>query len=208
MEASYENALGMKSAHALLSHAIATGKAAMSSKSNVDASVAELTTALREARERELVLDVQKGSLLLADLQKIPPAIEKIQAAMLAVNVSMRTQTGMDSALTEIMSAIELNRQLNLPRYIPEADDLRQSLLLLKQAYVQLKAAIMQGQISLKNEAGEEAAIAELKQSIDVAQRVGMKKLVEDAQELHDELQHMDEQHNNLQVAMNPSPIK
>lgn len=205
MEDMYENALGLKSAHILLNDAIATGKAAMNSKTNVEASVAELTTALREAHERELVLDSRKGSLLLAELQKIPPALEKIRGAMLAVNVSMRTQTGMDNALTDIMSAIELNRQLNLPKYVSEADHLRQSLLMLKQAYVQLKAAIMQGQISLQNEDGEEAAIAELNHAIGVAQGVGLRKLVEDAQELHEELQHMDTQHNNLQVAMNPS---
>lgn len=204
MQAAYESALGMRAAHEQLMTSVALGEAALASKEGITGAVAALTTALRAAHERGLAVDVDKASGLYAELSKIPPAFEKIRGAMLSVNVSIRTTSGMDGALLKIQNALELNRQLSLTQYVPAAEKLRADLLVIKEAFVGLRAATMQGQITLENESGEEAAIAELGRAIAIAHQAGLTKGIENAQELHDELEHMSSQHNKLLDAMTP----
>jgi len=204
MQADYQSALGMRAAYELLTTSVALGEAAMVSKERVAEAVAALTTSLREAHERGLAVDVGRALELYAELRKIPPAIEQIKGAMLACNVSIRTTSGMDGALLKIQSALELNRQLGLTEYVPAAEKLRADLLVIKEAYVALRAATLQGKIALENESGEEAAIVELGRAIATAHQAGLTKGVEDAEELHEELEHMSSQHNRLQDAMSP----
>ena len=109
---------------------------------------------------------------MLVKLNSIQPARDELKAAVLKANVSMHTVSGMDAGLVRLNAAIELNRKLELFAVIPAAERVRDELMLVKKTYVAVKAAIMQGQLALKAEEGEEAAIAELNTAIENAGRL------------------------------------
>ena len=152
-----------------------------------------------------LTLGVQGAKTLLDKLNIIQPARDELMAASLQANVSMHTVSGMDASIVRITEAIELNKKLELFAEIPKAERLMAALLKLKKAYVDVKAAVMQGQIALKQESGEEAAIVELNAAIEAADEVNLHKGLPVAVDLLNELIHMNAQHQQLQAAMDPT---
>lgn len=75
----------------------------------------------------------------------------------------------------------------------------------MKKAFVTLKASVLQGQIALKTEQGEEAAIAELNSAIEAADAIDLHKGMQDAVILLHELMHMNAEKQQIQAAMNPN---
>jgi len=152
-----------------------------------------------------LSLGVRGAQTLLDKLNIIQPARDELKAAGLQANVSMHTVSGMDASLVRLSEAIELNRKLELFAAIPRSNRLMAALMKLKKAFVDVKAAVMQGQIALKQESGEEAAIAELNAAIEAADQVNLHRGLPVAVDLLNELIHMNAQHQQLQAAMDPA---
>jgi len=197
----------LKHAYAQLQDANAFGSEALRSKEDIAHAVVELSVALTEARQSGLELSVSKGADLLAKLNVIQPARDEMQAAMLQGNVSRQTVSGMDRALMRLNQAIDVNKQLGLEKMIPQAKKIVADLLIVKKAFVALKAAVLQGQIALKTEQGEEAAIKELNGAIEAADAINLHKGMQDAVILLHELMHMNAEKQQVQAAMNPKGL-
>jgi hypothetical protein len=205
MKSQLERVRAQKRAFKQLRAASATATDALDSKRGIENSITTLYSALEEASEMEMSLGVGKAQGLLAKLNIIQPARDELKAAILQANVSMHTVSGMDAGLVRLNAAIELNRKLELFAMVPPAERVRDELMLVKKTYVGVKAAIMQGQLALKAEEGEEAAITELNSAIENADKIDLHKGLPIAVDLLHELMHMNAQHQQLQAAMDPS---
>lgn len=205
MKAQLAREIGMRNAYRMLRAATTFGSEALDNKTHLEISIMELSASLKEAKEMGMSLGVRAGQTLLDKLNILQPARDELQAANLQANVSMHTVSGMDASLVRLSEAIELNYKLELFGSLPKARRLMAELMKLKKAFVDVKAAVMQGQIALKQEAGEEAAIAELNTAIESADEVNLHKGLPVAVDLLNELIHMNAQHQQLQAAMDPS---
>jgi len=204
MQDQLEQMIALKAAYQQLQVAISFGTGALDKKKGIAAAITELTSALEEAREMGLELDVPKASTLLENLRVIQPARDEMQAAILQANVSVSAVSGMDAALVRLNKAIEVNRQLDLLSMIDEAERLGAHLLEVKKVFVALRAATMQGEIALQTEQGEEAAITELNAAIEAADKINLHKGMPIAVDLLHELMHMNAEKQQLQAAMDP----
>jgi hypothetical protein len=204
MKSQLETVRAQKRSYALIKVAVAKGGDALEKKRGIEDAITTLYSALEEASEMSMTLGVGKAQNLLAKLNIIQPARDELKAAILQANVSMHTVSGMDAGLVRLNAAIELNRKLELFAVIPSAERVRDELMLVKKTYVAVKAAIMQGQLALKAEEGEEAAIAELNTAIENADKIDLHKGLPIAVDLLHELMHMNAQHQQLQAAMDP----
>jgi len=194
----------LKVAYSDLQAAGDLGAEALKNKEAIADAVVRLTAALEEARDHGLELGVSRAADLLAKLNVIQPARDEMKASILQANVSMRTVSGMDRALMRLNQAIDVNKQLGLFQEVPKAKKLVQDLLVVKKTFVELKAAVLQGEIALKTEQGEEAAIAELNAAIEAADEIDLHKGLPIAVDLLHELMHMNAEKQQVQAAMNP----
>jgi len=204
MKSQLETVRAQKRSYALIKIATTKGAGALEKKRGIEDAITTLYSALEEASEMSMTLGVGKAQNLLAKLNIIQPARDELKAAILQANVSMHTVSGMDAGLVRLNAAIELNRKLELFAMIPAGERVRDELMLVKKTYVAVKAAIMQGQLALKAEEGEEAAIAELNSAIENADKIDLHKGLPIAVDLLHELMHMNAQHQQLQAAMDP----
>jgi len=202
MEMQLEHMHRLKNAYSSLTEAIRSGSESMASKHGVEASITVLATAVKEAQKQGLSLKVEHGQRLLRDLHRIQPARQEMEAAILQGNISVNTVNHMAEAILRLNDAIKVNEELNLPYRLDEAKALFERLNGVKTAYVDLKAAIVQGEISIDREEGEEAAIAELEQSIAAAEEVDMHREVPVAVDLLQELMHMNADHQKMSTAI------
>jgi len=205
MKAQLATEIGLRNAYRMLREATASGTQALDNKTHIERSITMLTAAIKESNEMGLSLGVRGAQTLLDKLNIIQPARDELKAAGLQANVSMHTVSGMDASLVRLSEAIELNRKLELFAAIPKSNRLMAALMKLKKAFVDVKAAVMQGQIALKQESGEEAAIAELNAAIEAADQVNLHRGLPVAVDLLNELIHMNAQHQQLQAAMDPA---
>jgi len=204
MKSQLETVRAQKRSYLLIKAATSKGSDALENKRGIEDAITTLYSALEEASEMSMTLGVGKAQNLLAKLNIIQPARDELKAAILQANVSMHTVSGMDAGLVRLNAAIELNRKLELLAMIPAGERVRDELMLVKKTYVAVKAAIMQGQLALKAEEGEEAAIAELNNAIENADKIDLHKGLPIAVDLLHELMHMNAQHQQLQAAMDP----
>jgi len=195
---------GKSLAFSQLGKAVEEGEVALKSKTRIIPASKALTAAVREANEVGLEQGVKHASELLGKLEVIQPARDELRAARLQANVSMATTSDMDHALVRLNRAIEVNRALEVFGHLNKAILERDNLLELKEAYVNLKAALVQGQIALKMEEGEEEAISELQSAIDRADKVNLHQPMRDAVDVLHELMHMNAEKQQLQAAMDP----
>jgi len=205
MKSQLERVRAQKRAYKQIRAATAEATESLESKQRIEHAITTLYSALEEASEMQMTLGVGKAQNLLAKLNIIQPARDELKAAILQANVSMHTVSGMDAGLVRLNAAIELNRKLELFAMIPAAERVRDELMLVKKTYVAVKAAIMQGQLALKAEEGEEAAITELNTAIENADKIDLHKGLPIAVDLLHELMHMNAQHQQLQAAMDPN---
>lgn len=204
MQDKLEQMVALKAAYEQLEEALSTGSKALDEKQGIATAITKLTSALEEAHEMGLELDVPKASKLLDNLSVIQPARDEIQAAILQANVSVSAVSGMDAALVRLNKAIEVNKQLGLFAKINEAEKLGARLLEVKKCFVALRAATMQGEIALQTEQGEEAAITELNAAIEASDKIDLHKGMPIAVDLLHELMHMNAEKQQLQAAMDP----
>lgn len=193
-----------QSAHDMMQAAILQGQLAITNKTGIIDAIINLTTATKEAEETGLTLDVPRAEELLNTLNTIKPARDEMYEAILQANVSIHTVSGMDVALARLNAAIGVCRTLDLNKWIPRAEELRDELTKVRAAFMHLRAAVMQGEIALEAEEGEEAAITELEQAIDEADRLDMHKQLPIAVDLMHELAHMNAEHQRMQAALTP----
>lgn len=205
MKSQLETVRAQKRSYKQIKAAIAYGTDSLENKDDIEQAITSLYSALEEAQEMSMTLGVGKANTLLGKLNIIQPARDELKAAILQANVSMHTVSGMDAGLVRLNAAVELNRKLELYAMIKPAERVRDELMLVKKTYVAVKAAIMQGQLALKAEEGEEAAIAELNSAIENADLIDLHKGLPIAVDLLHELMHMNAQHQQLQAAMDPS---
>merc|ERR1719198_230412 len=108
--------------------------------------------------------------------------------------------------MIRLNSAIAKCEELQIKHHMPQAYTIRDRLNLVKTVYVQMKAAIVQGQIALSREQGEEAAIKELKEAADAARDAELYRDLPVTLDLLQELVHMNAEHQKVAQAMDPSP--
>jgi len=205
MERQLARERALRDAFELMQAAIARGNASFAAKDDLEGSILDLTIALQEAGEEHLLLGVADARSLLASLNTIKPARDELAAAIREANISAHTVSGMDRALVRLSSAIAVCEDLRLTRHIPEAMEVREGLAAVRAAFISIKAAVVQGQLALSDEEGEEAAVNELTEAIDMADKVAMHKQVPIAVDLLHELAHMNAQHQQMQAAMSPA---
>jgi len=204
MQDKLEQMVALKAAYEQLEGALSSGSKALDEKAGIATAITELSSAVEEAHETGLSLDVAKAGKLLDNLSVIQPARDEIQAAILQANVSVSAVSGMDAALVRLNKAIEVNKQLGLYAKIKEAERLGAHVLEVKKCFVTLRAATMQGEIALQTEQGEEAAITELNVAIEAADVINLHKGMPIAIDLLHELMHMNAEKQQLQAAMDP----
>merc|ERR1719329_150662 len=204
MKAEAEILLAKQRAFRMLQAASNEGDEAIKSKKHVQSAISSLTAAVSEAGESNLTSNNAHVEEDLRLLRLIQPARDELKTAILHANVSMHTVTGMDEALTKLNKAIKANEDLDIRAVLPKANRMVQALLELKDAWVNLKAAVVQGQIALKMQEGEEQAINDLQSAIDKADKVNLHQRVGIAMNVLHELMHMNAKKQQLQAAMDP----
>lgn len=207
-QAELSAAFARKNAFKLLQDSIQIGEAAWNSKSNVIKATTKLSTAIHESEEMGMELELPRAKELYSKIEQIQPAMDELEASILRANVSINTVSSMDRSINRLNSAIDVNRKLDLLSEIPIAEHLRDQLMQVKKTYVALKAAILQSEISLETEQGEEASIAELHHAIEMADAINLKKGLPVAIDLLHELNHMNAEHQQLQAAMDPRSMR
>ena len=75
----------------------------------------------------------------------------------------------------------------------------------LNEAWLHLRASIVQATVALRLEHGEDAALEQLQDSIAEANDAGLTSETQAAEDLLAELQHMNEAHKNIESAVVPS---
>jgi len=196
----------MKETYSNLQDAIVAGNTSLASKVGVAEGIARLTAVVRQANDIGLKLDVDTAEGLLAKLKEIKPAKDELDAAILQANVSINTFSGMDTALIRLNVAMAVCEEMHLYDWVTKGERIRNELMEIRSAFSVLKAAIMRGELALKNQRGEEAAIREIEEAIQLADKLKMHKQLEVAVVLLHELTHMNAEHQRLQAAMNPIP--
>lgn len=191
---------GMRDAYERLRAALSLGEHAMSSKVFVDSAVGQLARAVGEAKGRGLRLGVARGAALLVNLSRLKPVREELFAAVIEANISHRTMNHMAEAQVRLDAAVASGKELGLP--VEEASALSESLSALKAAFVDLQAAVVQGQIALDREEGEEEAIASLKKAVEAAEQIGILRDIPVARDLIQELGHMNAEHQQIATAV------
>lgn len=171
-------------------------------KTNIDAAITQVSAAIEEAKEMRVYMGLPEAQEQLDQLLIIQPARDELVASMLQANVSMHTVSGLDAAIVRLQAAMDLNQQLEMMAQMPNAQKLKDGILFVKNVYVALKAAILQGQIAMKNEEGEEAAITELDRAIEAADGINMHKSVKLGTDVLHQLVHLNAQHQQMQAAM------
>jgi len=189
-----------------LQDAIVAGNTSLAAKVGVSEAIARLTAVIRQAGDIGLKLHVDVAEGLLAKLKEIKPARDELDAAILQANVSINTFSGMDTALIRLNAAIAVCDEMQLYAWVAKGERTRDELMEIRSAFSVLKAAIMRGELALKHQRGEEAAIREIEEAIQLADRLKMHKQLEVAVVLLHELTHMNAEHQRLQAAMNPTP--
>jgi len=180
------------------------GAEALASKKGVIAADTRLTAAVREAEQDGLTLGLEEARGLLGKLEVIQPARDELRAAVLQANASMHTRGSMDDALFRLNQAIKVNGALGISYSLPAAKHLRDQLLYLKKTWVDLTAAITQGEIALESGSGEEAAIAELHRCIDHTDEVNLHGKVHRALDVLHRLTRQNAGKQQKQVALRP----
>jgi len=194
--------VAMRQAYGMLQTASAVAARALEYKSNIDVAITAISAAIEEAKEMKVYMGLPEAQEQLDQLLIIQPARDELVASMLQANVSMHTVSGMDAAIVRLQSAMDLNEQLEMMAQMPRAQKLKDDILFVKNVYVALKAAILQGQIAMKNEEGEEAAITELDRAIESADGINMHKSVKLGTDVLHQLVHLNAQHQQMQAAM------
>lgn len=197
----------MKDDFASLLQAIKAGNQSWISKDGVPDAIELLTTAISESLDHGLVLGVELAKRILAMLVQIEPAMDEYEAAIVQGNISLYTVSHMSDAILRLRPAIELHEKLRLKTITPISvgKTMMARLVRVKQAYVDLKASIVAGQVALKNEDGEEAAMEKLRTAIDDVSAVGLERDVPVAIDLLHELVHMNEEHQKMASGVSSS---
>jgi tetratricopeptide (TPR) repeat protein len=205
MEVQQDFERNLAAAYRRLLAASALGRAAFASKDETEDAIVELVEALKVGADAELVLGMKEARALLSDLRKIKPAIDELEEAIEEANVSLTTYSHMGNAQVRLNAALDMCNQLNITKYVSQGTRMRNRLVQVKAVYVQMKAAIVQGQISLDREEGEEAAIAELDAAVNAAKDAGLHRDLPVALDLLVELVHMNSEHQKIELAMRPA---
>jgi len=202
MQAQLADMHAKSNAYKMLQSAMDIGDKSLKSKHHIGLAITELTGATREAQEIGLTLGLSKAMDLLGKLNIIQPAKDELQAAILQANVSMHTVSGLDRAAMRLDQAVEVNRKLELFGNLEKATQLRDHLLKVKEVYVRIRAACTQGEIALEGSEGEEAAITELNDSIEAADRIDLHKGMRQAVDILHELMGLNAKKQQAQAAI------
>jgi len=204
MEMRLEHIRAMKNDFHTLLDAVRAGNHSWISKEGVSDSIELLTTAISESLADGLVLGVAFAKKLLGVLIQIDPAMDEYEAALVQGNMSLRTVSHMSAAILRLQPAIEMHEKLQLKTDIPLSTGkiMISKLVRVKQAYVDLKASLVAGQVALKNEDGEEAAMNKLESAINDAKSVGLERDMPVAIDLLQELVHMNEEHQKMSAVV------
>lgn len=201
-QAQLNTEVAMRRAFGMLQAASAKAAVSLEKKTKIDAAITTISAAIEEGKEMNMYIGIPEAQAQLDQLLIIQPARDELAAAMLQANVSMHTVSGMDAAIVRLQAAMDLNRQLEMLAQLPKAQKLKDDILFVKNVYVALKAAILQGQIAMKNEEGEEAAITELNRAIEAADGINLHKSVKLGTDVLHQLVHLNAQHQQAQAAM------
>lgn len=204
MQAELADMQAKNDAYEMLQDAVDGGEKAFKAKRHLEHAITELTGATREAQEIGLTLGLSKAMDLLAKLNIIQPAKDELQAAILQANVSVHTVSGLDRAAMRLEEAVEVNRKLELFGNLKRATQLRDQLLQVKEIYVRIRAACTQGEIALDSRQGEEAAITELNESIEAADKIDLHKGMRQAVDILHELMGLNAKKQQAQAAISP----
>jgi len=192
----------MRQAFGMLQKASAVSSESLEKKTNIDLAITSISAAIEECKEMNMYLGLPEAQAQLEQLLIIQPARDELVASMLQANVSMHTVSGLDAAIVRLQAAMDLNQQLEMFAQMTKAQKLKDDILFVKNVYVALKAAILQGQIAMKNEEGEEAAITELDRAIEAADGINLHKSVKLGTDVLHQLVHLNAQHQQMQAAM------
>lgn len=197
-------ALAIRDAHAKLLEAEAAGQEAFETKSNVQDAVIALTGALADVDEFGIRDDVFDSRAVLEKLKPIEPARTELERAMLQATIAFKTESDLGDAWKRLTDALALNQELNITDRLSAGEVLLQQVMVKKEAFVNLKAAMIHGDIALKTKSEEELAMQELEASLAQARSANLTRRLPEAENLLEELLHMHLQEETLEETMHP----
>lgn len=180
------------------------GQAALKTRAGVYKASVHIEDAVRLAERAGLKVGVKKARHVVEDLLALPAVKNELEAAMLQGNISLDLRTGIHDALVRLNGALGDADRLGLVGKEKKAEKIRDALMSVNEAWLQLRAATVQGTVALRLEHGEDAAIDALEEAIEEAVSAGLNSETPAAKELLGELRHMNAAHVSIESAVVP----
>jgi len=189
----------------MLNVSMQDGQRALESKDGLYRAAVRVEDAIQLAQKVGLKVGVSKARHMLSELWVLPKVKSELEAAIFQGGIAMRHKTGIHDALVRLNGALGEAGRFGLHSKQRQGEKLRDRLAATSEAWLQLRAATVQGTVALRLEHGEDAAIDALKSAIAGADSAGLSSETPDAAELLGELQHMNEAHQSIESAIVPS---
>jgi hypothetical protein len=197
-------AMSIRDAHNALMASIEAGRKAYDTKSGVQDAIIAISGALIDVTDFGIRDDVADATDVLEMLKPIEPARAELERAMLQATIAYKTETDLGDAWGRLTDAIARNKDLHITDKLETANALLQRVMVKKEAAVNLKAAMIHGDIAIKTKSEEELAMQELESSLAAARRANLTRKLPEAANLLEELLHMHLEEETLSEAMHP----
>jgi len=181
------------------------GHAALKSKQGLYKASVHIQDAMQLAQKSGLKVGMGKARQMIKDLLAFPNVKAELDAATIQGNISLQLQTGFHDSLMRLNSAIDEAERFDLKSKATRAEKLRDRLMTLNEAWLHLRASIVQATVALRLEHGEDAALEQLQDSIAEAKAAGLSSETQAAEDMLLELQHMNEAHKSIESAVVPN---
>jgi len=174
------------------------GRQALDSKDSYSSeqAILRLGIVMNKAEDYEIGQPLDEAQALEEDLELLSSAAEEMNAAIVQANSSHATVSCMGKSLTRLQSSIDAARELGITRRVQEAEHVFGDLFDLKMAYIEMKAAILQGEAAIAAGVGETSAIAELELALNSSAAVSLHKALPTAVDVLHELVRLQGEHS------------
>jgi len=180
------------------------GRSALKMKEGLYKATVHVEDAIQLAQGVGLKVGVKKAKHLVSELQTIPDIKNEVDAAVLQGKIALKFKLGIHDALVRLNAALDESKPFGLMGKEKKAEKLRSTLLAVNEAWLQLRAATVQGAVALRLEHSEDAAIDVLQSAIAKADSAGLSAETPGAAQLLGELRHMNEAHQSIESAVVP----
>lgn len=183
------------------------GQKALESKDGYrcEQAILRLGIAMNNAEEYEIEQPLNDAEALEADLERVSSAAEEMNAAIVQANSSHATVSCMGKSLARLQSSIDAAKEVGITRRVREAERVFSGLFDLKMAFIEMKAAILQGETAIAAGVGESLAIDELELALNSSAAVSLHKALPTAVDILHELVRVQGEHSVEEIPAVPN---